>query len=251
MLVVTVAVAGRAGQKDDLFSILELRTFHLDVLELDHHWRAGVQLQRQNTGHITLGFVVVDDLSGDLAVDFQNDLVAVGDDMIFVPVILFDIVHQGISIAERAFGHLAVGADYGFLPSLSEHSAASFVIERPCVSAGQVDIRLVAYGVAGRLDPAANLYAGVGRRRAAYAVFQFQLEIVYIAKLPGEELIALDRILFGGASGDCPVLHGPVAHLSSFPSVERTAVKDRLEASLLSNGIRCYKPRKNKQNNTD
>ena len=118
-----------------------------------------------------------------------------GDDVIFVPVILFDDIHQSVGISERRLGHLAVGADNGLLSAFGEHPPAALVVKSPGVSAGPVDVGLVANGVALRGETAANLDSGIGRGRPADAVLELQFEVIYFAQFPGEELVTLDRIV--------------------------------------------------------
>ena len=52
------------------------------------------------------------------------------NDVIVVPVILFDIIHEGIGITERAFGHLAVGGDNGFLTDFARPEQAAQTLVR-------------------------------------------------------------------------------------------------------------------------
>ena len=104
-----VAVAGRAGHHHDfLAAVGQPRALEPDVLELHLHRRAGVQLQGQDAAGGPLVGLVVDDLGRHLAVDLVDQVIALGDDLVFVPVFLLDVRLQRLGVGHLLGVFLAV-----------------------------------------------------------------------------------------------------------------------------------------------
>ena len=89
---------------------------------------------------LALAFLVVDDIGGDLAVELVNQVVAAGDDGVFVPVGDIDFHRLG-------FFHdplVAVAVDNDRLPVLGDNGAAPLVVEHGVVGGLRVNVALIA-----------------------------------------------------------------------------------------------------------
>jgi len=98
VLMVGIAVAGTAGNEDDLRLTALFRgsrrrrqLLELNVAELHFHRRAGMKLEREDALETPQLRIVVRDVDHQLAVDELLEVVALGDDMIRVPIAVLDL----------------------------------------------------------------------------------------------------------------------------------------------------------------
>jgi len=220
-------VAGTARDVDDLFHLAEGETLQAEVAELDLHGRSGVELQGKESGAAAGVGVVVGDLGHHRAVDLADDLVALGDDPVGVPIVLLDDLGEFGGIAEAA-GDLgfAVFIDDGLFSALGEDSAESLAVVRPGPLSGGVDVGLVtADGVGFVEGEAADLESGIP---AENAVFGNEFEVVELAIGPFQEGVVGDRTFGGGLTGDGAILDPPEFGIP-FPTGECRPIEEREE----------------------
>ena len=105
VLVLGIAVAGTAGDEDDLLlgvglhGVVVLELLEPHVAELHLHGRAGVDLQGDDAvlaGHR----VFIDHFAHQVAVDLLDDAVSPGGDVVLVPVAVLDELGQFGRVAE-------------------------------------------------------------------------------------------------------------------------------------------------------
>src|SRR5688572_30514976 len=119
--------------------LLEERSFALqlrqaDVLELNRHWIAHVDLQREDALADRLGRLLVGDVDGCDAVDLLDEVIALGGDRVLVPVVLLDRFKDLGGFADGADDVLlARVVDDNLLSALREDAAAVFVVEDAAV----------------------------------------------------------------------------------------------------------------------
>ena len=201
---------------------------------------AGVNLQREDAVHLPLLRIVVGHVDHQLAVDLLDEVIAVGDDVVLVPVVLLDGLRQFVGVAELLDDlRLVVRADDGLLAAQGEDAAAALVVEDAGVLVLAVHVGLVAaddpLADLLRLLAAAILHAGVGEARIGHAELELQLEIGRLAAAPDQKGVALGGILGGGLAGDRAVFDAPELGIA-VPALKRLAVEDRLEAFVARGG---------------
>ena len=220
-------VAGTARDVDNLFHIAEGETLQADVAELDLHGRSGVELQGEESGAAAGVGVVVGDLGHHRAVDLTDDLVALGDDAVGVPIVLLDDLGELSRIAEAA-GDLgfAVLVDDGLFSALGKDAAEGLAVVRPGPLSVRVDVGLVtADGVRFVEGEATDLESGIP---AENPVFGDEFEVVELAIGPFQEGVVGDRTFGAGLAGDGAILDPPEFGIP-FPAGERRPIEEREE----------------------
>ena len=116
----------------------ELEVLDPNILELRHHGRSGMKLQRQHAAHGSLRFAIVRHVNGLLAVDELLEVIAFGDDHVVVPVALLDRGFDRLGISDRADDLLlvlVVPDDLLATPAkASGWAAVRLCLVRPCRS---------------------------------------------------------------------------------------------------------------------
>jgi hypothetical protein len=154
-----------------------------------------MQLEGEDSGLLGFAARVVDDLDGGMTVDRLRELASLGDDDVFVPILLFDGCGDFLAVAGAACNLLvSVGVDFNFLAPLRENAAASFLIQDADGFVARVDIGLIAVHDVVPLVGAAILNAAVASDDLE---LQPQLEVIHLAALPDEKGVALRGILRG------------------------------------------------------
>lgn len=198
-----------------------------DVFDLDGHGGATVDLEGEEAFERALSLFEVEEVDGDLAVDFVDEVIALGDDGVLMPV--GDIDFDGVVFGGKpTFGF---GVDDNALAILADDAAAAFFVDHGVVDGSGVDITLVtADGPFAdfREFPAAILDAGV-----VTDDFDFggEFEVFDGAAAPDEELVVVELSGVGGFAGDATVLDGPKFGVP-IPAGEVLAVEQGFEAIL-------------------
>ena len=84
----------------------------MNVLELDLHRRAGVQLKRELAEKVLVGGFVINHFGGDFAIDAQGDVRSDRGDVVFVPTIDIDLVFECCGIRDLLGVTFAVLRDH-------------------------------------------------------------------------------------------------------------------------------------------
>ena len=186
-----------------------------------------MELQGKESGAAAGVGVVVRDLGHHRAVDLADDLVALGDDAVGVPIVLLDDLGEFGGIAEAA-GDLgfAVFIDDGLFSALGEDTAESLAVVRPGPLSGGVDVGLVtADGVGFVEGETTDLESGIP---AENAVFGDEFEVVELAIGPLQEGVVGDRTFGAGLTGDGAILDPPEFGIP-FPAGECRPIEEREE----------------------
>src|ERR1035437_4647461 len=174
-----------------------------------------MELQRQYAAHGPLGFAVIRQIYGLLAVDELLQVIAFGNDHVLVPVPLLNRGSNSGGIPERADDLFLVLLVPDDLLAAQRHDAAhTFLVENARVARPRLHVRLVAahHPIRRVKNLAAVLDAGVGktvtvtRREFEGAA---QLEVARGAVSPDQERVSLGWVLGGGLAGDGAVFDGP------------------------------------------
>ena len=158
VLVLGIAVAGTAGEEDDLLlgvglhGVVVLELLEAHVAELHLHRRAGVDLQGDDAvlaGHL----VLVDQFAHQVAVDLLDDVVALGGDVVLVPVAVLDELGQFGRVGEAFDLALAVLADHHLLAAAGQAAAVVLAVASARVVVVGVHVGLIAADVPFLLGP--------------------------------------------------------------------------------------------------
>ena len=268
VLVAGVAVAGAAGDEDDLLLAGGLglgghgqRRFdghdrrgrrgrgvgfgHLldaDVAEKDLHRRPGVELQGDDAVRAR-DLVFIGQFAHQVPVDRLRDLVPFGDDAILVPVLLLDELGQLLAVGELLGLRLAVGTDDRLRAALGEDAAEAFAVDDAREVVVAVHVGLVAVDAPLFAFPTADLHARVVVHELP---LDLQFEVGRLAAAPDQEGVALRRIVLGRFADDRAVFDAPELGIA-VPAFERLAVEDRLEAFVGGRGRREARPQRQRQ----
>ena len=209
--------------------------FDAKIAELHFHGRSCVKLERKDPIHCAFGFALVGDVDGLFAVDELLEMIALGDDDIFVPVALFERGLDFIGAADRA-GHLflAIFIQNDFFAASREDAAHPLFIENTGVGRSGFHIGLIATD-----DPtfwiqnfAAILDSGIGETFGIEGLdFEgaAEFEIADGIVGPDQESVVFDGVLLAGLANDCAVLDRPKIGVA-IPAGEVFAVEDGSEA---------------------
>ena len=197
-----------------------------------------MELKREDAGHDLLLLVLVLHVHGLVAVDEVLEVAALGDDDVFVPLALLD---AGLDFSG---GFLCLADDFLFAFLVPDHLLAALghdatrhllLVKDAGVGGADLEVRLVAADNEVAEVLAAILDAGVARV-AGEPVGEAQLEVadelLLVAVLGDEEVVALGGIFLGRGAGDGAVLDGPML-LAAFPAGEGLAVEQGFEARLI------------------
>jgi len=226
-----IAMAAPAGNEDDLLYVGHGGPLAEDVLELDLHGGAGVQLQSEQTADaIVFGAVIGDVRHGD-AVDFLDEAIAPGNDVVIVPVFLIDFALELSGIAEAAddLDIISAVSDNRLLTAFGEDGPSLFVVVRAGPSVRGIDIRLVTLD-----DVVTEMFGAVLDAAVSSddAIPELEFKVVEITALPDEKGIALEGMFHCGLAGDGTVPNHPVT-FHAIPALEAFTVKDGFEALVL------------------
>ena len=250
MFVRTITVTATPGQKHNLlasarFLVARLLIVHslgrvavgrlgvqraiANVAELHLHRRSGVQLKCKQAAHRAFVLLIVGQVHRHVAVDRQHDVIAVGDDLIVIPILLLNR-SQNLRLGCRLVGRLllALGRNLDTIASLGQDAAALFLIQGPRPTAARVEVGLVT-GDHPLVDLAtAKLNAGIP---ADDTELQLQLEVSDLPVAPHQERIAASRIFLRRLPGDHALLDAP-KFLIAFPALERFSVEQRSKTAF-------------------
>src|SRR5690606_32718418 len=161
-----------------------------DVLHLDGHRRALVNLQGQHAAFRRAGGVVIDHIDRDPAVDDVGEAVADREDAVLVPVLGLDPGLDVLGLADgrdhlHAMAAVLGGHHAGHLTALGEDAPAAFLVQDAGVGLARLEVGLVPgddrpHGALLR-HAAAVLDAGVA---VDDPVAQAELEVLDGAALP-------------------------------------------------------------------
>lgn len=227
VFVSSVAMAGTPRDEGDFFGCREF--FEADVAELHSHGWTDVSLEGEESGGAAFLKIVIGDIDGFQAIDEVLEVVAVGDNAVFVPVFLFDGFLDFGGVADGAgdfdFEFAVVANEFCGLSALSEDTAEGFAVEDSGVGGACFEVGLVAADAPfpGEFE-ATVLDTGVS---ADHAVFEFEFEVIDFATAPDDEGIGIEFDLIGGPAGDCALLDAPDTWIA-VPAVEGFAVEEFL-----------------------
>ena len=222
------AVAGVARHENELLAtVSELGALEMDVLELDHHRRAGVELEGENPLFGALPLLLVDRLRHQRAVDEVGELRPLGDEVVFVPLAGLDDLLELILVGDFLDRLGSIGGNRHPLTALGEDSTAPLLVVDAGVGRAGVDVGLVAADDEVTMVVAAVLDATVA---PFDLVLELELEVVERALLPNQEGVAVGRLLGRRRADDRAVLDRP--EVFPLPALERGAVEDRREAGI-------------------
>ena len=119
-----------------------------DILNLNDHGRAFMHLEGEQAFERTALHVVIDEVDGDLAVNLVDEMVALRDDDVLVP--LGDVDLDGRMFSGEPL--IALLVDNDALAVLDEDTAATFFVDHGVVRRRRMDVALVATD-----DPLADL----------------------------------------------------------------------------------------------
>ena len=195
VLVLGIAVAGTAGEEDDLLlgigfhGVVVLELLEAHVAELHLHGLAGMDLQGDDAvlaGHR----VFIDQFAHQVAVDLLDDAVSAGGDVVLVPVAVLDELGQFGRVAEALDLALAVLADHHLLAAAGQAAAIILAVASARVVVVGIHVGLIAADLPflGTF-PTADLHAGVGKARVGHAELDLQLEVGRLAAPPDEKRV--------------------------------------------------------------
>ena len=177
-----------------------------DVLDLHGHGGASVHLKSEEPFKRSSRLVEVVQLHRELAVDLVDEVIALGDNGVFVP--LGDVHGDGIAVSREPFLRLRIDDDG--LAVLRDDAASALVVDHGVVRGGGVDIALVAAD-----GPRAVFRQFLGPVLDAAVVvagdldLHAQLEVLQRAAPPDEELVVGEMLGTLGLAGDGTILDGP------------------------------------------
>ena len=119
-----------------------------DVLDLDDHGRTAVHLEGEQAFERSVLCVVIDEVDGDLAVDLLDEVVALGDDGVFMPLGIVDL--HAVMFSGEPLASLFVHDDT--LAVLDEDAAGTLFVDHAVIGGRRMDVALVAAD-----DPLADL----------------------------------------------------------------------------------------------
>ena len=171
-------------------------TLEPNVLELDLHGRPGVELHRQETHRVKIVIVVVCDLGDEFAVDAEQEVSPLRDQVILMPLIKAEIIRGGFN--RQFFGAFGPnGIEHGSFSLQCEVVPAEFIVE-PCLPRlAVIVIDLVAAHISIRQPAASELKTTVDHRGvgANHAESDLEFKVIEHSPLPDEILIQLRGVL--------------------------------------------------------
>ena len=206
--------------------------FEADVFDMDGVGVAAMELDGEEAFEGSAFFVEVGEFGGDLAVDFVGEVIAFGDDGVFLPLgdVDFD---RGVLGNEPALGF---GVEDEGLTVESEDAAAFFLVGHAGVLDGGVDVALVAGdGVRADLGEKAGAVLDAGVVVAGDADGGAEFEVFDGAGAPDEEGVVRHGVGCGIVAGDGAVGDGPEFGVA-FPAGEVFAVEEGFKAVLGGEG---------------
>ena len=104
-----------------------------------------MELERDDTGQFPLRDLIVSEFGRDQAIDLQGDLVALGNDVVIVPVFVLDLGLDFFGIADFTdhFWFVIV-ANYGFFAALGQDAAKAFAVKDSGIRFARFKIPLIA-----------------------------------------------------------------------------------------------------------
>ena len=219
-----------------------------DVFELDLHRRTCVHLEGDDAALGSFcGFV--GDVDGELAVDVLLNVIPLGDDFVFVPVIFVDsglnflVITRFASDFEDGLCRFFALFDDDLLAAEGKNSTTFFLVKNTAVFVSVFEVGLVtSYDkfrsvdhLAAVLDAAVGVFFIVTR---GHFEFEGEGEIGGFATFPCDESIMRDRIFWGGFRGDSSVDHGPEFWIA-FPVGEVFAIEELGFSSECWDGEQC------------
>lgn len=249
-----VACFTSLSSRDGVSQLVQL--LDQNIADLHDHGRAAVELEGDEAGGAGVFFVVVDDVAHEDAVDLLLQVVALGDDVHFVPFrsvldligellrvsYVFHLGDGSNSVATFGFDGFRAGDDR-FFASLGEDRAEFFAV----VSSGpllfRVKVRLIASDAPAIVFSvelkAAILHATVV---AFDAVFEFEFKIGEFHGLSAcvfagenDEGVAVGRVLFRGCPRDGPILDRPEFRVA-VPAIECFSIEEGLPVPGVGEG---------------
>ncbi len=201
-----------------------------------------MDLEGQQPFQRAVGLVVVVQFRRDLAVDLVNEVIALGDDVIFLP---FGHRHgDGVALGHEPLAGLRVGDDT--LPVFGHNAPPPLVIEHAVVFRGRVDVALIApHG------PGAHLGKFLGAVLDAAVVLALdphlgaQFKVLEQASSPDQELIVGQVVRGLRAPRQNPVLDCPKLGIP-LPATEVLAVEEVDKAVLRAEAVRQGHPEADK-----
>lgn len=200
--------------------------FEHDVLDMDLHGGAAVDLEGEEAFEGAFGFFEVGELHGRFAVDLVHEVVSLRDDGVLVP--LGHIGLDEVVLAREPFH--AGGVDDNALAVLRDDAASAFLIHHGAVGRVRVNVALVAADgpfFVGVLA-AAVLDAGVV---ALLADFGLQFEVFDLPAAPDEKLIVVQLLRSGRVADDLAIFDLPQLRIA-IPAGEVFAVEDGFKTVL-------------------
>ena len=207
---------------------------------------------------VAAGFLVVVKQNGsDNAVDFHDEKIALGRDLVVVPVFDFERLLDGVAIGEAfQLFRLVIVADFRDRAAMGQDAAIVFAIDNAGISVGPVKVGLVAVNPPGfrriRVAPGAKLHPGVALLREPNV--KFKNEIFRHSAFVGEELVVRQVIglAFLAALADNAAVFDRPYGGAAIPTLEGFAVEERSEAVIGGNrraagGEGCHSEKKRKQ----
>ena len=198
-----------------------------NVLDLDVHGGAAVNLESEEAGEGTGFLFVIDEVDGDFSVEFMDEVIALGDNGVLVP--LGDVDFDGVAFGDDPL--LSLRVDDDALAVLDDDAAAAFVVDHGVVHGGGMHVALVTadgpLAVLGEFA-APVLDAGVV---AGLLDLGVEDEVLHFTAAPDQKLIVAELFRAGGLAGDRAVFDGP-EFLVGVPVGEVFAVEERAEAVI-------------------
>lgn len=204
--------------------------FEHDVLDVDLHGGAAVDLEGEDAFEGAFGFFEIGELHRRFAVDLVHEVVSLRDDGVLMP--LGHIGLDEVVLAREPFH--AGGVDDDALAVLRDDAASAFLIHHRAVGRVRVDVALVAADgpfFVGVLA-AAVLDAGVV---ALLADFGLQFEVFDLPAAPDEKLIVGQLLRSGRVADDLAIFDLPKIRIA-IPAGEVFAVEDRFKTVLRGSG---------------
>jgi hypothetical protein len=163
------------------------------VLEFDAHRWSRVHLQGDDPlGQRVLGLMVLD-LTHPLAVDPEGDVPPLGQDAVFVPVVVMDRFQQLVRVGKGGHRSLAGRVDHDLLASAC-HQPAAMLVQEPGVVMIGVEVGLISPCIPVRSRLAAELNPELPLL-AFDAVAAKHLEIRRLAPFPIQVVRPIARLL--------------------------------------------------------